>query len=274
MRKVSLPGTELIVSRLCLGTASLHHLRRGREQQELLATAADAGITHFDTARMYGEGMAERALGSFLAGNRSQFTIATKVGFAADALQESIPPLLYASRAAWGLARRLGIRQSERRRGLTSSDADASLTSSLRAMRTDWVDILFVHEPRMTEAGDIARLADWLASQKSSGRARFLGLSGIASDCVAIAQSLPGVFDVLQVEDSIDGREADVLTRSGRPLQLTFGYLRRGKPGDSGEAKHVVAQALRRNAAGAIVVSSRKPARLKELADVARGPDT
>lgn len=38
-----------------------------KERMAVLAGAMDSGITHFDTARMYGLGMAEAELGAFCA---------------------------------------------------------------------------------------------------------------------------------------------------------------------------------------------------------------
>jgi aryl-alcohol dehydrogenase-like predicted oxidoreductase len=272
VKKVTLPGTDLVLSRLGFGTASLHHVVGKRRRQDLLAIAADAGFSHFDTARTYGEGMAERALGTFLARERARFTVATTIGYFAHARQESIPSLLSASRAASAAARRFGMgTQRERPRALRASEVERTFAASLRAMRTDWVDILFVHEPRIAEVDAIAGLAEWLHSQKRAGRARWLGLSGAASDCVHVAQAVPGVFDVLQVEDSIEGREADAITAAGRPLQLTYGYVRRAPPGERRDAKKIVTEALRRNAAGAIVVSTRQAARVRELGEAAQG---
>src|SRR2546429_8200098 len=69
---IVLAGTTLSVSRLGLGTASLHHLLWSSERMQLLKTALDCGISHFDTARMYGEGLAERELGRFLTGGRQR----------------------------------------------------------------------------------------------------------------------------------------------------------------------------------------------------------
>jgi aryl-alcohol dehydrogenase-like predicted oxidoreductase len=136
-------------------------------------------------------------------------------------------------------------------------------------MRTDWVDILFVHEPRMAEVAAIAQLSDWLSLQKREGRARWLGLSGIAAECVGVAKALPGVFEVLQVEDSIGGKEADALTHAGRPLQLTYGYVRRATPDARRDAPRILAEALQRNPRGTVLVSSRQAARVREMARVA-----
>src|SRR2546429_2511028 len=52
---IVLAGTTLSVSRLGLGTASLHHLLWSSERMQLLKTALDCGISHFDTARMRSE---------------------------------------------------------------------------------------------------------------------------------------------------------------------------------------------------------------------------
>lgn len=50
--------------------------------QEILAAAADAGVTFFDTADVYGYGRSERAVGAFLASrpDKDRFTVATKMG--------------------------------------------------------------------------------------------------------------------------------------------------------------------------------------------------
>lgn len=55
--------------------------------REILEAAADAGVTFFDTADVYGDGRSERLVGRFLAdhgGADSGFTVATKMGRRAD----------------------------------------------------------------------------------------------------------------------------------------------------------------------------------------------
>lgn len=269
MQKILLPGTDLQTARLGFGTASLHHAVRSSDRQALLSSALDAGFTHFDTARMYGEGMAERELGRFLVGQRQNVTLATKFGIPAIASFERVPPLLYAHRAFGGIGRRIWRERWDRRRHLFSPDAaEQSLVRSLRALRTDWVDILFVHEPQTSDASALLMLEDWLARQKTSGRVRYLGLAGNAQFCAAIAKQADGLFDVLQVEDSLTTLEADAVLALGRPLQITFGYLRQaagvGVAPVDGEG--LIRAALKRNAQGMVLVSSRRPERLQTLA--------
>jgi D-threo-aldose 1-dehydrogenase len=272
MHSVTIPGTSLVSSKLGFGTASLHHLSTSTQQLRLLAAAADNGMTHFDTAPMYGEGLAERILGRFLRSRkREQVTLATKVGFPSRGLAETFPAWMYLEKTTKAIAKKAGLfRGAQRLRSLHEQDVEASLSKSLRCLHTDCVDILFIHEPSPTEIPEIARLAEWLRRQKQRGRARYLGLAGNAAACVAIHGHIPELFDVLQVEDSIDAREADAVTAAGLPLQLTYGYVRAssqgvagGLPSPSGQA--VLTEALSRNPSGVVLVSTRKLARIAEF---------
>ena len=262
------------VSRFGFGTASLHHLFRKSDRLALLHAALDAGFTHYDTARMYGEGLAERTLGEFLSdGLRSQVTIATKLGFPAKTIQEHIPILMYINKSASTFYRRLGMYKKSRRvRELSPSTAEISLCKSLHALRTDWVDILFIHEPQPTKVDAIRELSPWLLKQKEKGRVRYLGLAGDAANCVEVARHIHDVFDILQVEDSLEGREADIVREAGWPLQIAYGYLRRSLQQQMVEqvgALDVLRQAMKQNDCGMILVSTRKIDRLQRLASLA-----
>jgi len=56
------------------------------QSQKILAAAADAGTTFFDTADAYGDGRSERAVGAFVNSHpdRASFVVATKMGRRAD----------------------------------------------------------------------------------------------------------------------------------------------------------------------------------------------
>lgn len=304
MQFINLGGTDLQTSRMGFGTSSLHHVLRARNRQALLGAARDAGFTHFDTARMYGEGLAERELGRFLGKERQHVTLATKFGIPAIPSFERFPLLMYAQRVLSGMGRRPVTPGWEVRRLIGREQAEKSLAASLQALRTDWIDILFVHEPRLTDVVPLQGMADWLERQKTSGRVRWLGLAGSAARCVEVARQTDGLFDILQVEDSWAEHEADAVIAAGWPLQITFGYLRRAAvvvpslsddatirgrwshgsriaapPGveDAGDrsesiqrdALAVMRAALARNRHGVVLVSSRQPERLQALAALA-----
>ena len=60
---------------------------------EVLSAAADAGVTLFDTADVYGDGRSESIIGKFLTGRPGQgITVATKMGRRVDQVAENYTP--------------------------------------------------------------------------------------------------------------------------------------------------------------------------------------
>ena len=269
MRRVTLQGTEIIVSRLSFGTASLHHLPTSRRRQNLLAAAFDHGFSHFDTAPYYGFGIAEQELGRFLKGRRGSVTITTKVGL--------YPPggLYPNTFSVWARKVAGKVLPAFSRPVVDWSIATAakSLDSSLRRLRIDQIDLLLLHDP-ISGAVQSEVFLDWLKEEQRKGRICAWGLAGQA-DCMDSWLSINHPLGmVLQVRDSLDRREADLLRTRGRDLQITYGYLSSSSrlPGEPQEAE-ILDRALRRNATGSILVSTRKLARLSELAAVAERDD-
>src|ERR671934_2641756 len=82
--RVPLGRTGLGVTRVGLGTAALGGLYSPVEEETAVETIGRAyanGLRFFDTAPLYGHGLAERRLGRALAGRpRGDFVLATKVG--------------------------------------------------------------------------------------------------------------------------------------------------------------------------------------------------
>jgi len=272
---IVLAGTTLSVSRLGLGTASLHHLLWSSERMQLLKTALDCGISHFDTARMYGEGLAERELGRFLTGGRQRVTIGTKFGLPAVSVLEQFPAILYAHRAVGRIAGRVAPTWGKRKRFVTRAGVMESLEQSLRALRTDYLDIFFLHDPCEAD-GRMEDTVAYLDRQKRGGRIRYLGLAGEASECLAFARWAGGVFEVLQVRDSLENREADCLIEAGKRLQITYGYVRAAREAArvAADIREVIGKALERTEEGMILVSSKKASRLRALAEIEAKKDT
>jgi len=76
--------TKLTVPRLGVGTAPLGNMFRAHTDAEadaVLARAVDAGLRYFDTAPLYGHGLAEQRVGRAVAGlRRDDVIVSTKVG--------------------------------------------------------------------------------------------------------------------------------------------------------------------------------------------------
>jgi aryl-alcohol dehydrogenase-like predicted oxidoreductase len=253
MNRVIVPGTKLCVSRLAFGTASLHHLPTTRMRQALLAAAADLGFSHFDTSPYYGFGIAEIELGRSLCRGRNETTIASKVGLYPPAAASSNPVTVWARKAVGKVIPSLSRAVVD----WSVKAAEKSLTQTLRTLRRDQADLLFLHEPApgLLSASEFL---EWLGRQRQAGKVRFWGLAGpLHRFRTWIGHPLA---EVIQVPD---GDDVLMLANAGREPQFTYGALSAAVPALSGAA--AIRAALTKNQHGAIVVSSRNTAHLREL---------
>ena len=82
-QKVGMKRADLELTRLSLGTAPLAGLFKSvdiSESDQLIHTALDNGMNYFDTAPLYGHGLAEERLGRILGKVSQPFVLQTKVG--------------------------------------------------------------------------------------------------------------------------------------------------------------------------------------------------
>ena len=150
------------------------------EATRLIHHALDGGINFIDTARAYGH--AEEVVGHALQDRRQQALIATKINCFDGQGKLLRGPAL--------------------RRHMQDS-----LTTSLRLLRTDWVDLLMLHSAPLELLEDGAAL-DMLQQFKQQGLARTIGASTYGSQAPCRAIEL-GV-DALQIAYNIlDQRLAD-----------------------------------------------------------------
>lgn len=230
VRGTTLEPFAVETTALGFGCAALLRDPSRKRRQALLAEAFDRGIRHFDVARMYGLGAAEEELGRFAQGRRAELIIASKYGIHPPAGSAILARFQGPGR--WML-KKLPQLRSRARRGAESASAQrsydpkvaaASLRTSLRRLRTDYLDILFLHEPRIHDVGDAEAIVTFLESTRNEGLIRAWGVSGEPADASAVLQRLGGA-GLLQVHD-------DVLTRdpAGVPARhyaqaMTYGVL-------------------------------------------------
>ena len=209
----------LRVSRLAFGTGRLLRVHSSRERQRLLATAFDLGITHFDTARSYGLGEAEVEVGRFLSApairaQRHRITVATKFGIPISRLGGWLRPIQATLRRA--ITAMPGLRTAIARRGPVAvarrsysvEEAASSLRASLSALRQDSIDVLFLHEPTLSDTLD-PRLEAWLAETQAADHLRSWGLSGSLADVEAIRETRAPLARVCQYAIDAVGRLKD-----------------------------------------------------------------
>jgi D-threo-aldose 1-dehydrogenase len=214
---------DLVISRIGFGCAGLMRLPSSRQRRSLVAAAVDAGLTHFDVARMYGLGAAETELGRALRGRRDQVTIATKFGIDASGALRWLGRLQAPARAL--LARSSATRTAVRRRRETFArprvydvaKARDSLDTSLRKLAVDHVDILFLHDPRPQDGID-GGLGAFLEEARAAGKIRAWGMSLDDPSATEVLSRLP--------DQGIAQVRHDVLTETAPgPRSIAFGAL-------------------------------------------------
>ena len=158
--RVSLP-TGAPTTCLGFGCSALIGGRTATESRALLEAAFDAGIRHFDVARVYGTGDAEAVVGSFARDHSGEVTIATKFGIdplpqtrSVGAAKRIVRPLLRRSRSLMRVARRQSSRVVTRSH-FTAADARRSLAASLQRLDATFVDVLLMHD---------CKAADWVGA--------------------------------------------------------------------------------------------------------------
>ena len=203
-----LPGFAIEISRLGFGTSALMSRVNRRDSLRLLETALDEGITHFDTARSYGFGEAETVLGDLLAGQRERITVTTKVGI--------VPP-----RRSFGLSATKAMARGvlsifPGMRTLLRSGAGSlvqpgrfdtrtmtdSLEASLRHLRTDYVDILLLHEPSVEVLATEEPL-NFLRRVQVEGKVRHFGIAAHGSVAAYALENAPSYASVRQLPHSV-----------------------------------------------------------------------
>ena len=184
-----LEGTDLDLPVVGFGAAPLggeYGAVDEREATRAVRAALEAGIDFFDTSPYYGRTLSESRLGRALDGVRADAIVSTKAGRYDRYHPEGFD--------------------------FSRSRITDSIDESLRRLRTDHVDILFLHDIEFSEASVIFEEAlPALRDVKESGKARFVGVSGYPLDVLAEVVVTGAVDVVLSychgdlLDDSIAG---------------------------------------------------------------------
>lgn len=170
---------SLSVSTVGLGCNNFGWHLDERASAEVVHAALDAGITHFDTAEVYGDGESEAFLGRALGSRRSEVVIATKFGHGGKA---------------------------------TPADVAAAAEASLTRLGTDVIDLYYLHKP----APDVP-IADTLGGLSrlvESGKVREIACSNFSADQMREAERAAtgarfvanqGEFSLLHRDPETDG---------------------------------------------------------------------
>jgi aryl-alcohol dehydrogenase-like predicted oxidoreductase len=183
----SLGNADLRVTVVGLGCNNFGRRTDPETSRRVISKALDLGITLFDTADVYGKyGTSEEILGGALGARRQDVLIATKFGMPMND-----------EKTLQGASRAYIMRAAE---------------ASLRRLKTDWIDLYFLHQPDpLTPIEETLRALNDLIRQ---GKVRHIACSNLPAWQVADAQWTARVaglrgFACCQDEYSLLAREPE-----------------------------------------------------------------
>jgi aryl-alcohol dehydrogenase-like predicted oxidoreductase len=185
MKHVSIGGLD--VSRIGLGAMSMsgyYNIGAGSDAESVrtIHRALDLGVTHIDTAEIYGPYANEELVGLAIKGRRDQVVLATKFGFVSHS--GGGPGVLDSSPA--------NIR--------------VAVEGSLKRLGTDHIDLYYQHrvDPNTPIEDTIGALAELVAG----GKVRHIGLSEAGPATIRRAHAVHPVA-ALQTEYSLWSRDPE-----------------------------------------------------------------
>jgi aryl-alcohol dehydrogenase-like predicted oxidoreductase len=188
MKHVSLGGLD--VSRIGLGAmtmAGTYTSGGGLDDAESIRAihrALDLGVTHIDTAEIYGPFHSEELVGEAIRGRRDQVVVATKFGL---------------------------VSHSGGGPGVTDSSAAnvrAAAEGSLKRLGTDHIDLYYQH--RVDPGTPIEETAGALAGLVAEGKVRYIGLSEAGPGTIRRAHAVHPLA-ALQTEYSLWTRDPEAV---------------------------------------------------------------
>lgn len=193
--------TGLEVTRLGYGAAH-HRPMTNDEARDVHATVLDSGINFIDTSDDYGN--SEELIGEYLSPHRSDLLIATKCGMRPGGVGH-----------LW-----------------TRENILRTLEQSLRRLRTDYVDVMQLHNAGVEDC-ERGGLVEGLQEMRRQGKVRWIGASTTMPHLPTLLGW--GVFDAFQIPYSgLEREHEDWITKSAEAGVgiIVRGGVARGEPGE------------------------------------------
>lgn len=153
------------------------------DSPDLINLALEKGVNHLDTAHLYLRGNSERVIGEVLesSGKRDKVYIATKMRLARDREK-----------------RVFSLEGTDREPPATAENLYKQLELSLKRLKTDYVDILYLHSCYSPQMATYEPLMNALVKVKEQGKARYIGTSTHADEPNIIRATADAkVYDVV-----------------------------------------------------------------------------
>jgi aryl-alcohol dehydrogenase-like predicted oxidoreductase len=185
----------------------------GETSKKAIEIALNFGINHFDLARSYGYGEAEKFVGNLLKPNRKNLIISSKFGIKANwkaSFVRPLKPIFRNIKAFVPQQKKNEINNSTinisphnlflERVLINPDNMIKSLHQSLKELKTDYLDYFFIHEP-LESIKNLDEIIVAAQTLKKEGKIRALGLSFMRSQW-SLHKNYMDVFDIIQFDNS------------------------------------------------------------------------
>jgi L-galactose dehydrogenase/L-glyceraldehyde 3-phosphate reductase len=210
------------------------------EMVRVVARAIEAGITYFDTARSYGNGVSETNLGLVLEELKPAVVVGTKVQLRADEMENIEQAVI------------------------------ASVEGSLKRLRREQVDLIQLHNPvafqrrperEWVALDDLEAVVQAFQKLVQQGKARFYGINGLG-DTPALHQAIAadGIATIQCCFNLLN-------PSAGAPAPAGFPFQDYGQLIDQAAAREIGVIAIRVLAGGALSGSDARDANAAQTVD-------
>lgn len=181
----------------CMNLSHAYGVPPSKAQGEaVLQRALDLGVTHFDSAALYGFGRNEELVGPFLKPHRDKIVLVSKCGMRGEN----------------------GVRSIDSRPEKIREDIE----NSLRRLQTDVIDLYYLHRydklrpvPIEDSVGEMSRLVE-------EGKVRAIGLSEVSAETIRKGHAVHPITAV-QSEYSLWSRNVEIgVLDACRELDIAF----------------------------------------------------
>ena len=156
------------------------------ENRAFLAAAVEAGVDFIDTAHLYTSGESERTIGAALAPFPAGLTVASKGAYA---------------------------------RGTGPEDLRADLDESLERLRTDRIELYYVH--RIHRDNSVESMVSVLAEARDAGKIEHAGISEVSIEEIELARAVMPIAAV-QNEYNLGERKHDEVIEFCAEHEIVF----------------------------------------------------
>ncbi len=240
MKKVTL-FEDIESSVIGFGCAPILGAVDSKTSKIALMQALEKGVNHFDLARSYGYGEAEHFVGKLLGPLRKEMVISSKFGIKANTKAKLFRPIKPLVRKLVEIKKqKVKNVGSDSKTGsnsisdlfhdriqLNTVQMNKSLEESLRALKTDYLDYFFMHEPLETII-NIEELITASENLKKAGKIRAFGIAYM-QDKIDFHKDYLNQFDVLQFNNSPGIKDYDeLIVERGNQSNIFFSPLSGG----------------------------------------------